>query len=327
MSRVVAVVVVSVAALFATAAGHDGHDHDGGARRPTSSSPAPGCSQQSDFPAGWKQSHARPDLRRGARRAGRQDPELQAVSDVLGQRTGEPAREVAELRPGAVERHQHGERVPVDRPRRSPRSHTFRDARIPSCFERLFTAVFRRQLDEAAEDGQAAEVGHDDTSAAKTACGIGDEAVVYQGTVDVGLKDGAKQTIGLGLVAVRVGRALAGYSYTSDPTSRPRSNRRSSRRSRGCRRAAAGGVTSCAATGVHTQPSRRPIASSTAGSARSSASWRDIDERRHRGVERVLARDRVVAQPRREPGVAPRRGESARAAALDFTTGPVNARG
>ena len=41
-------------------------------------------------------------------------------------------------------------------------------------------------------------------------------AIQSMGTLDVGLKSGARQTIGLGLVAVRAGRALAGYSYTSD---------------------------------------------------------------------------------------------------------------
>ena len=45
---------------------------------------------------------------------------------------------------------------------------------------------------------------------------LGDDAVVYQGTVDVGLKNGTTQTVGLGFVTVRVGTALAGYSYTTD---------------------------------------------------------------------------------------------------------------
>jgi hypothetical protein len=45
---------------------------------------------------------------------------------------------------------------------------------------------------------------------------IGDEAVAYQGTVDVGFKDGTSQSVGLGIVSVRVGKAVAGYSWTSD---------------------------------------------------------------------------------------------------------------
>ncbi len=45
---------------------------------------------------------------------------------------------------------------------------------------------------------------------------IGDQAIVYQGTVNVGLKDGTTQTVGLGVLTVRVGATLAGYSYTSD---------------------------------------------------------------------------------------------------------------
>ena len=45
---------------------------------------------------------------------------------------------------------------------------------------------------------------------------IGDEAVAYQGTVDVGFKDGTTLTIGLGIVSARVGDAVVGYSWTSD---------------------------------------------------------------------------------------------------------------
>jgi len=39
---------------------------------------------------------------------------------------------------------------------------------------------------------------------------LGDEAALYHRTVDVGLKDGTNQTIGLGVVSVRVGDAVAG---------------------------------------------------------------------------------------------------------------------
>jgi hypothetical protein len=45
---------------------------------------------------------------------------------------------------------------------------------------------------------------------------LGDDAVVYLGTLAVGLKNGTSQTVNLGFLVVRAGRALAGYSYTSD---------------------------------------------------------------------------------------------------------------
>lgn len=92
---------------------------------------------------------------------------------------------------------------------------TFADARVPKCFEELFTAVFKAQLTK--NKGLAKQL-----ASVKTDIGlldgvqIGDQAIVYQGTVDVGLKDGTTQTVGLGVITVRVGATLAGYSYTSD---------------------------------------------------------------------------------------------------------------
>jgi hypothetical protein len=45
---------------------------------------------------------------------------------------------------------------------------------------------------------------------------IGDEAVAYQGTVEVAFKNGTGLTIGLGVVSARVGDAVVGYSWTSE---------------------------------------------------------------------------------------------------------------
>jgi hypothetical protein len=92
---------------------------------------------------------------------------------------------------------------------------TFADARVPKCFEQLFTAVFRAQLTKTKSLAKQ-------LASVKTHIGllngvhIGDQAIVYQGAVNVALKDGTTQTVGLGVISVRVGATLAGYSYTSD---------------------------------------------------------------------------------------------------------------
>ena len=91
----------------------------------------------------------------------------------------------------------------------------FRDARVPKCLDQVFTAVLRAQL--LKDKNVAKRLGSVTTDVAlETGVRIGDDVVVYQGTTDVRLKNGTAQTIGLGFVAVRVGTALAGYSYTSD---------------------------------------------------------------------------------------------------------------
>jgi hypothetical protein len=92
---------------------------------------------------------------------------------------------------------------------------TFNDARLPDCLKQLFSAEFRSQL---AKNKQVAK----QLKSVKVAIGrldglqIGNEAAAYEGTVDVGLKDGTVTTIGLAVIAVRVDDAIAGYSYTAD---------------------------------------------------------------------------------------------------------------
>jgi hypothetical protein len=92
---------------------------------------------------------------------------------------------------------------------------TFSDTRVPRCLERLFTTVFRGEL--AKKKSVAKQVTSVTTHIAPIdGVRIGDEAVVYQGTVDVSLKGGTTQTIGLGVLSIRTGRAIDGYSWTSD---------------------------------------------------------------------------------------------------------------
>jgi hypothetical protein len=91
----------------------------------------------------------------------------------------------------------------------------FRDAKLPRCLEQLFDAVTRAELQKDSSVGKQLKSVTTDVGR-ETGIRIGDDAVVYQGTVDVGLKDGTSRTFGLGFVTVRVGTALVGFAYTAD---------------------------------------------------------------------------------------------------------------
>ena len=92
---------------------------------------------------------------------------------------------------------------------------TFADPRVPKCFDQLFNAVFRAQLTKTKSLAKQL-VSVRTHIGLVTGVRIGDQAIVYQGPVNVALKNGTTQTIGLGVISVRVGATLAGYSYTSD---------------------------------------------------------------------------------------------------------------
>jgi hypothetical protein len=93
--------------------------------------------------------------------------------------------------------------------------HTFADRRMADCLDALFRSVFKQQLKKNSK--LAKQLVSVDTSIAPVSdVRIGDQAVAYQGTVHVAFKDGTSQSVGLGLVSVRVGKAVAGYSWTSD---------------------------------------------------------------------------------------------------------------
>jgi hypothetical protein len=91
----------------------------------------------------------------------------------------------------------------------------FADRRLPACLRTLFTSTFRAELTRKKKVAeQLASVRT--TMKEVPRVQIGDEAVAYQGAVDVVLKDGTSQAIGLGVVAARVGDAVTGYSWTAD---------------------------------------------------------------------------------------------------------------
>jgi hypothetical protein len=93
--------------------------------------------------------------------------------------------------------------------------HTFSDRRLPSCLRTLFTSTFREELTRK-QDVARRLASVRTTIKVVPGVEIGDEAVAYQGAVEVALKDGTSQTIGLGVVAARVGDAVTGYSWTAD---------------------------------------------------------------------------------------------------------------
>jgi hypothetical protein len=93
--------------------------------------------------------------------------------------------------------------------------HTFADRRQPTCLEQLYTKIYRAELTKKKD--VAGEIASVRTSIQPVSgLHIGDEVLAYQGAVAVALKDGTTQSIGLGVVSVRVGSAVDGYSWTSD---------------------------------------------------------------------------------------------------------------
>ena len=172
-------------------------------------------------------------------------------------------REIMELRARAIEREQLGERLRVGRQggdgdapgRRRTHPHMPRQA------------VHRRVQGGTGQTEEARQrIASIETDLAPIdGVRLGDENVVYQGTVVVGMKDGTSQTVGLGVVSVRVGDAVAGTPTPPTPTSRPSCNRRSSRRS--IASATRSQPPDADGVGDHTQPSRRCTGSSPSGSA------------------------------------------------------------
>jgi hypothetical protein len=92
---------------------------------------------------------------------------------------------------------------------------TFTDTRLPGCLEKLYAAESTAQLaktKKVAKQLQSVKVD----IARLDGVQLGAEAIAYQGTVKVTLKDGTLTTIGLAVIAVRVDDAVAAYSYTAD---------------------------------------------------------------------------------------------------------------
>jgi hypothetical protein len=173
-----------------------------------------GVLQRADFPSGWKQtkrvSEAHDPVDREAAKipsckpfaafatANRKQPHAASPNFELGQSTVSNTVSVYATTDKAE--------ASLDR---------FRDTGLPKCLDRLFDAVLKAQLVKDKQLAKQLKSVSTDV-ALETGFRIGDDVVVYEGTTDVTLKNRTVQTIGLGFVTVRVGTALAGYSYTSD---------------------------------------------------------------------------------------------------------------
>lgn len=92
---------------------------------------------------------------------------------------------------------------------------TFGSSALPACLDKLFTSVFNAQF---AADPKTAEqiTGLGVKINRLRGIKIGDKAIAYEGVVDVNLTDGSTETIGLGYIAIQVGRAVSGFTYSSD---------------------------------------------------------------------------------------------------------------
>jgi hypothetical protein len=212
MRRVVAVVVVGVAALFATAAAETtttvaGTSTDEQLART-------GVLQQTDFPSGWQRTARGPTSDRELDAQAAKIPSCKPFRTFSATNRRQPRARSENFDQGQSNVTNTVSVFPST-DRAVAAIATFRDARIPGCLERLFTAIYRKELEKNRKTAKQLK-SVTTTLGREDGIRLGDEAVVYEGTLDVRLKNGTTQTIGLGLVAVRAGRALAGYSYTSD---------------------------------------------------------------------------------------------------------------
>lgn len=88
----------------------------------------------------------------------------------------------------------------------------FADKSVPTCVQKLFAVLLRVQLDS--QQSTANQVSNINVNVTPSDVGhYGDDTIAYEGNVTVTLKSGDTVTFGLGNTAIRVGRAVADYSY------------------------------------------------------------------------------------------------------------------
>jgi hypothetical protein len=91
---------------------------------------------------------------------------------------------------------------------------TVSDGRLPACFEKLYTAETKVELAKSKNATRVVSISA--KIAPVPGVRIGDQVVVYQGAVDVGLKNGTSQATDVGYLWVRVGDAVGSYLYLSN---------------------------------------------------------------------------------------------------------------
>jgi hypothetical protein len=90
-----------------------------------------------------------------------------------------------------------------------------RHASIPKCMSELYTTLLETEI---AQDPETRDVitGVSVDIDPATIGPVGDAAHLYDGTLSLSANDGSEVTFGIGLVAVRAGRAISLFSYQVD---------------------------------------------------------------------------------------------------------------
>ena len=173
-----------------------------------------GVLQLSDFPSGWKQRARGPEADAAVERQAAKVASCNAFSAFAAANRRNPRARSGNFDFGQSNVTNNVSVYPTIAKARAAVT-KFRNAKMSRCLEGLSTVVYRREL--RARTSIAEQLESVTTEIAREeGIRLGDDAVVYQGTVDVGLENGTTQTVGLGFVTVRVGTALAGYAYTTD---------------------------------------------------------------------------------------------------------------
>jgi hypothetical protein len=212
MRRGVAIVVVTVATLLATAA--SGPTTTSTERSSAEQLARTGVLQRSDVPANWKETARGADSARELEALGAKIPSCKSFRSFSAVTRRQPHADSDNFQVGQSNVTSTVSVFPsTDRAVAAVK--TFGDDRVRRCLQQLLSVVYRREI---ARDKKTAK----QLTSVKTTLGreqgirLGDAAVVYQGTFVAAFKNGTEQTIGVGFLAVRAGRALAGYTYSSD---------------------------------------------------------------------------------------------------------------
>jgi hypothetical protein len=171
-----------------------------------------GVLQLTDFPTGWKQSARRADSSIDTEAAKiRSCTAYVAFRNRFGKNPHAESPLFERGNAGVANKTS----VYTTSKRSSAAMKVFGSPDTPRCYEAVASVVYERRLRRDKKVAKQLE-GVTTNLARVEGVRIGDDAVVYQGTVDVRSKGGSITTISVGLVGVRVGAALTTYSYTTD---------------------------------------------------------------------------------------------------------------
>ncbi len=173
-----------------------------------------GVLRLTDFPAGWKQSARKPSSDAEVNAAAAKISSCKAFASFTKANQQNPRAKSPDFDLGHADVTNTVSVFPSEA-KAVAAMKTFASSGLPTCLDKLFSAVFKAQLaKDPSVAKQLASVKVD--IAPLDGVDIGDEALAYSGPVVVTLKDGTVQTVGLGIVTVRVGDAVSGFAYSSD---------------------------------------------------------------------------------------------------------------